>query len=263
MNKKITWIIIFLLGLGVGVGLYLLLKQSGGGGGGGGTTSLVQDMFKYPGCNYKLAGKYYYNKLQEQFDDATVKDIINGRGLTEEVANKQAAIASDAINKNCSEKVSIDYPFCCKSGKINSEASGGCIACNVLNNTRCDLLGKDNCTNTEGITYCKLKNNQCVYDENPIEKQINTKGCSKNNQGCFYKPPQKPPTPEPSYKWDCSHDLCYTDSIKYKSCDTMSNRQSEKCIIIPDHNVSYCATRANSMNAADGNINPKCLPYFQ
>lgn len=270
MNKKLKWAFVSLFIIGLGVGLYFLLKGDGPGGGNKDNAPLVvQNMFKSPGCkDYEQASKDYYTQIQKQFDANTVKDIINGRVLTKEVTKKQAAIAADAINKNCSGKVSSDYPFCCKLSQPNSDVSGSCIACNVVNNTLCDLIGKDNCLTT-GIKFCKLDNNQCVYNEDPSYTMSNVGGCTKDSQTCPYKPPE-PPGP-PSYKWDCLHDPCYIDSIKAGNCDITANkRQSENCIMVsrgtdhPDHTVTYCATEANAMTAAyGGDINPNCRPYAQ
>lgn len=123
----------------------------------------------------------------------------------------------------------------------------------------CDLIGKDT-----GIKFCKLDNNQCVYNEDPSYTMSNVGGCTKDSQTCPYKPPE-PPGP-PSYKWDCLHDPCYIDSIKAGNCDITAKRQSENCIMVPrytDHTVTYCATRANALTAASGDINPKCPPYAQ
>ena len=270
MNKKLKWGFVSLFIIGLGVGLYFLLKPKGdspGGGPGGGNKDnaplVVQNMFKSPGCkDYEQASKDYYTQIQKQFDANTVKDIINGRVLTKEVAQKQAAIAADAINKNCSGKVSSDYPFCCKLSQPNSDVSGSCIACNVVNNTLCDLIGKDKCLTAEkdtGIKFCKLDNNQCVYNEDPSYTMSNVGGCTKNSQTCPYKPPE-PPSPS-SYKWDCLHDPCYIDSIKNHSCDLIAKYQPEHCVLVSHDTGTYCATRANALTAAISVINPKCPPY--
>jgi hypothetical protein len=272
MNKKLKWGFVSLFIIGLGVGLYFLLKPKGDGPGGGNKDNaqlVVQNMFKSPGCkDYEQASKDYYTQIQKQFDANTVKDIINGRVLTQEVSKKQAAIAADAINKNCSGKVSSDYPFCCKSNQPNSYVSGSCIACNVVNNTLCDSIGKDKCLTAEkdtGIKFCKLDNNQCVYNEDPSYTMSNVGGCTKDSQTCLYKPSEPP-----SYKWDCLNDPCYIDSINDPyNCDITAKRQSEKCIMVPrgtdnpDHTVTYCATEANALTVASGAINPNCKPYAQ
>lgn len=269
MNKKlVVFIIIFLTGLGVGFYYFYTNYRSNVVPRPDAPLS-VQNMFKSPVCKaYKQASKYYYSEIQKQFDAVTVKDIINGKALTRVVAKKQAAIAADAINKNCDKKVSSDYPFCCDSDKPNSKG-GSCIACNLVNRTLCDLIGRADCTNAVkkyGIDFCKLEGDQCVYNGDPSSMRHNTDGCNKNSQGCFYKPPSGPPEP-PSYKWDCLNDPCYKDSIKAGNCDILSKRQLEHCTMIPrhtdntDNTVVYCATRANAMNAVSGDINPKCSPY--
>lgn len=127
----------------------------------------------------------------------------------------------------------------------------------------CDLIGKDDCADSEkkyGIKYCKLDSDQCVYNGDPAYLTSNTFGCNKESRDCLYKPPAPP-----RYKWDCLNDPCYKDSIQAGNCDITAKRQSEHCIMIPiDKNgqsVTYCSTRANAGNAAFNPIDPRYSPY--
>lgn len=222
-------------------------------------------MFNYLNCkDYVNAATDYYNKLQSQFSKDIVNKIITGKALTEDIAKKQASIAADSMNKYCKfiKPVNSTYPFCCLMNFGSDTKSNSCIACNVFNNSICDLFGEDTCLNTP---FCKLDNGNCVYYDDSSYSTINTTGCDETNRECVTLPPKPQPGP---YIWDYQQDQCYLDSKSKSICDSLGK---DKCVLVPRYSssdpktvVTYCTTRNNSLInvAIESNpIDPKCLPY--
>ena len=78
------------------------------------------------------------------FTTDVVNNIITGQSLSNDVTTKQAMVASEFINKYCGFNVDNQYPFCATPNFTNSQFAS-CTACNLLNNTLCHSIGKEQC----------------------------------------------------------------------------------------------------------------------